>query len=102
MHSVNTQTSIRMTIKLIMAMREETQGSLARSIGLSTTTVNAKQIGRSSWTLNDLDALAKHWEVSVIDLLKGAPHALVLMKADSEFDISSAERAVARILEKSA
>lgn len=38
--------------------------------------MNAKFQGRSRWSLPQLDVIAEHWNVEVIDLLQGPAHAV--------------------------
>ncbi|MFE6104968.1 hypothetical protein ACFVQ4_34185 [Streptomyces laurentii] len=59
----------------LMASTGERQGDMAASLGQAQAQVSRKQFGRSHWSLEDVDALAAHYRLHVLDLLAGPTHA---------------------------
>ena len=54
----------------------EDQRTLAAGMKLSQAQISRKQSGQASWSLGDVDRLAIHYGISVLDLLTGADHAV--------------------------
>ncbi|MFB7422093.1 hypothetical protein ACFC0K_02280 [Streptomyces hydrogenans] len=59
-----------------MSRAGERQGDLAAAIGLSQAQVSRKQSGAAHWSLDDVDLLAAHYGLPVLDLLAGPTHAV--------------------------
>ncbi|MFB7345373.1 acyltransferase [Streptomyces hydrogenans] len=59
-----------------MSRAGERQGDLAAAIGLSQAQVSRKQSGAAHWSLDDVDLLAAHYDLPVLDLLAGPTHAV--------------------------
>ncbi|MER8034170.1 acyltransferase [Streptomyces hydrogenans] len=60
----------------LMSRAGERQGDLAAAIGLSQAQVSRKQSGAAHWSLDDVDLLAAHYDLPVLDLLAGPTHAV--------------------------
>ncbi|MEU7538625.1 acyltransferase [Streptomyces narbonensis] len=58
-----------------MARSGERQGDLAAGLGQSQAQVSRKQGGRAHWSLEDVDLLAAHYRLHVLDLMAGPTHA---------------------------
>ncbi|WP_406054399.1 acyltransferase [Streptomyces sp. NBC_01077] len=67
---------LRLTVAALMARSGERQGDLAAGIGQSQAQVSRKQSGRQHWSLEDVDLLAAHYHLHVLDLLAGPTHAV--------------------------
>ncbi|MFF6888586.1 acyltransferase [Streptomyces sp. NPDC012421] len=59
-----------------MTRTGEKQSELAAGIGLSQAQVSRKQSGAAHWSLDDVDRLAAHYRLPVLDLLAGPTHAV--------------------------
>ncbi|MEV6332287.1 acyltransferase [Streptomyces sp. NPDC051909] len=59
-----------------MTLTGDRQGDLAAGLGQSQAQVSRKQSGRAHWSLEDVDLLAAHYRVHVLDLLAGPTHAV--------------------------
>ncbi|MFE2914366.1 Clp protease/crotonase-like domain-containing protein [Kitasatospora indigofera] len=73
--SLSTLQTLRITVAALRQVTEETQGQLAAGIGLTQEKVSRRQSGATVWTLDDVDALAAHWGLDVLDLLAGPTRA---------------------------
>ncbi|GAA3015113.1 hypothetical protein Sfulv_62520 [Streptomyces fulvorobeus] len=60
----------------LMYATGEDQRALGAGLRLSQAQVSRKQSGRAAWSLTDLDRLAVHYGMPVVDLLSGADHAV--------------------------
>ncbi|MFJ2154209.1 helix-turn-helix domain-containing protein [Streptomyces microflavus] len=60
----------------------EDQRTLAERLGLSQSWISRKQTRHAAWSLTDLDRLAAHYGMTVIDLLSGADHAVSRLPED--------------------
>ncbi|MGW6846412.1 helix-turn-helix domain-containing protein [Streptomyces sp. NPDC054958] len=67
---------LRLTVAALMTRTGERQNDLADGLGLSQAQVSRKQSGRQHWSLEDVDLLAKHFGLHVLDLLAGPTHAV--------------------------
>lgn len=67
---------LRLTIAALMAQAGERQSDLAAGLGLSQAQVSRKQGGGAHWSLEDVDRLAAHYRLPVLDLLAGPTHAV--------------------------
>ncbi|MER7951879.1 helix-turn-helix transcriptional regulator [Streptomyces sp. NPDC096079] len=67
---------LRLTVAALMARTGERQSDLAERLGLSQAQVSRKQGGTAHWSLEDVDRLAAHYGLSVLDLLAGPTHAV--------------------------
>ncbi len=74
--ALSTEDLLRLTISALMSRTGERQGDLAAAIGQAQTQVSRKQSGRQHWTLDDVDRLAAHYGLTVLDLLAGPTHAV--------------------------
>jgi hypothetical protein len=75
-HIRSTEEVLRDTVAALMRATGETQADLGKGLRLSQAQVSRKQVGRSLWSLADLDRLSAHYGVPVPDLLWGPTHAL--------------------------
>lgn len=73
--TMSTEDTLRLTVAAIMQRTGERQTDVGAGTGLSQLQISRKQSGKTSWTLRDVDALAKHWGIPVLDLLAGPTHA---------------------------
>ncbi|MEU6170025.1 acyltransferase [Streptomyces tanashiensis] len=72
---MGTEEILRLTVAALMARTGERQSDLAAGIGQAQTQVSRKQSGRAHWSLEDVDLLAAHYRLHVLDLLAGPTHA---------------------------
>ncbi|MFE0648469.1 acyltransferase [Streptomyces sp. NPDC059534] len=85
---------LRVTIAALMSRSGERQGDLAAGLGQSQAQVSRKQSGRAHWSLEDVDLLAAHYGLSVLDLLAGPTHAVGVLHGGVPALKSSGEPAV--------
>ncbi|WP_052391613.1 helix-turn-helix domain-containing protein [Streptomyces sp. NRRL B-24484] len=74
--NTTTEGLLRLSVAALMRATGEQQRDLAAGLGLSQSQVSRKQSGMSSWSLDDLDRLAAHYGVPVLDLLSGPTEAV--------------------------
>ncbi|MEF9915689.1 MULTISPECIES: helix-turn-helix domain-containing protein [Streptomyces] len=72
----STEQHLRVTVAALMYATGEDQRTLGEGLRLSQAQVSRKQSGQASWSLTDVDRLAEHYGISVIDLFTGADHAV--------------------------
>ncbi|MFD3998938.1 acyltransferase [Streptomyces sp. NPDC058583] len=72
---MSTEEVLRLTVAALMALAGERQGDLAAGLGQAQAQVSRKQAGRAHWSLGDVDLLAAHYRLHVLDLLAGPTHA---------------------------
>ncbi|MDT9692747.1 acyltransferase [Streptomyces sp. P9(2023)] len=73
---MSTEEILRLTVAALMTRTGERQGDLAAGLGQSQAQVSRKQAGRAHWSLEDVDLLAAHYRLHVLDLLAGPTHAV--------------------------
>lgn len=71
MTSLDTQQSVTQMVRVQMALRRERQADLAGVLGIGQPSVSNKLSGRTRWSVDDLDRLARHWNMGVADLILG-------------------------------
>ncbi|MFJ8232812.1 acyltransferase [Streptomyces sp. NPDC094448] len=79
---MSTEATLRLTVAAIMQLTRERQVDVGAGTGLSQLQISRKQAGKTAWTLGDVDALAAHWRVPVLDLLAGPTRATAALPAD--------------------
>lgn len=62
---MSVQDVISSVVRLLMALRGETQGDVAAALELPRVSVVNRLAGRTRWTSDDLDRLASHFQVPV-------------------------------------
>ena len=67
--------SLRLTVAALMQATGDSQRSVAAVLGLTQTQVSRRQSGAISWSLRDVDVLAKHYGIGALDLLAGPTRA---------------------------
>ncbi|NGO43067.1 helix-turn-helix domain-containing protein [Streptomyces ureilyticus] len=67
--------SLRLTVAALMQVTGDSQRSVAGVLGLTQTQVSRRQSGAISWSLRDVDVLAEHYGIGVLDLLGGPTRA---------------------------
>ncbi|MEV6840993.1 acyltransferase [Streptomyces sp. NPDC051133] len=80
--SLSTEDLLRLTVSALMSRTGERQGDVAAGIGQAQAQVSRKQSGKQHWTLDDVDALAAHYRLPVLDLLAGPTRAVTALPAD--------------------
>lgn len=60
---MTSQEQVTRKVRVMMALRAEGQGALAEALACSRQAVSLKLLGRSRWSMDDLDALAAHFGV---------------------------------------
>ncbi|MFE1383634.1 acyltransferase [Streptomyces sp. NPDC058740] len=70
---------LRLTVAALMSRSGERQQDLAAGIGQSQAQVSRKQRGQQHWSLEDVDLLAAHYGLHVLDLLAGPTHAVAVL-----------------------
>jgi hypothetical protein len=73
---LSTEELVRLTVAALLARTGEQQRDLAAGLGLSPTQLSRKQSRQRSWSLDDLDALSRHYGIPVPDLVCGPTHAV--------------------------
>lgn len=63
-------------VKALMALHQEKQADLAEVLGLGIGAVHDRMTGKTRWSLDDLAAMAEHWQVRAMDFLRD-PQALL-------------------------
>lgn len=63
-------------IKVLRGRQHLTQEDLAEKLGMSHPTYLARELGRKSWTLEELTTLAKIFGVTVKDLIEDCDEAV--------------------------
>ncbi|MFE4674271.1 acyltransferase [Streptomyces sp. NPDC056723] len=82
--SLGTEELLRLTVSALMSRVGERQGDLAVALGQAQAQVSRKQSGKQHWTLDDVDRLAAHYGLGVLDLLAGPTHAVTALSADRD------------------
>lgn len=72
----NLSAQVRATIGRLMGAHRENQEILAEAIGLSQGQVSRKQSGVSPWNVDDLEKVAAHYGITVVELLADEVTAL--------------------------
>lgn len=67
---------LRLTVSALMSRTGERQGDLAAGLGQSQAQVSRKQSRKAHWSLEDVDLLAAHYKLDVLDVLAGPTHAV--------------------------
>ncbi|MFD3715966.1 acyltransferase [Streptomyces sp. NPDC058677] len=80
--SLSTEDLLRLTVSALMSRTGERQGDVAAGIGQAQAQVSRKQSGKQHWTLDDVDALAAHYRLPVLDLLAGPTLAVTALPAE--------------------
>lgn len=65
----------------LMSRVGERQGDLAAALGQAQAQVSRKQSGKQHWTLEDVDRLAEHYRIGVLDLLAGPTRAVTVLSS---------------------
>jgi hypothetical protein len=78
---LSTEETLRLTVAALMQRTGERQSEVGAGIGLTQAQVSKKQSGKVAWSLADVDHLAAHWGMSVLDLLAGPTHAAQALPA---------------------
>lgn len=73
--ALGTEGLLRLTVNALMTLTGERQGDLAEAIGQAQAQISRKQTGRQHWSLEDVDLLAAHYRIHVLDLLAGPTRA---------------------------
>ncbi|MFE7516017.1 acyltransferase [Streptomyces sp. NPDC057540] len=76
---MGTEDTLRLTVSALMTRTGERQGDLAAALGQSQAQVSRKQAAKSHWSLEDVDLLAAHYRLHVLDLLAGPTHAVSVL-----------------------
>ncbi|WP_329224277.1 acyltransferase (plasmid) [Streptomyces sp. NBC_01485] len=79
---MSTEELLRLTVSALMSRTGQRQGDLANAIDQAQAQVSRKQTGKQHWSLDDVDRLAAHYGMSVLDLLAGPTHAVSVLAAD--------------------
>ncbi|MFJ1936721.1 acyltransferase [Kitasatospora sp. NPDC088160] len=73
--TLSTLETLRLTIAAIRQRTGESQRELATALDLTQDKVSRRQSGAQPWSLDEVDALARHWGMGPLDLLAGPTHA---------------------------
>ncbi|MEV5567644.1 acyltransferase [Streptomyces sp. NPDC052196] len=79
--TLSTEELLRLTVSALMSRTGERQGDLAQGLGQAQAQVSRKQSGRQHWSLDDVDRLAAHYRIGVLDLLAGPTHAVQVLSS---------------------
>ncbi|MFD9593136.1 helix-turn-helix domain-containing protein [Kitasatospora sp. NPDC059973] len=73
---MTTEELFRATVAALLRATGETQARLAEALLVTQGAVSLKQNGKSSWSLDDVDVVSRHFGIAVPDLMIGPTHAL--------------------------
>ncbi|MFJ2810338.1 hypothetical protein [Kitasatospora sp. NPDC087271] len=73
--TLSTLETLRLTIAAIKQHTGESQRQLATALDLTQDKISRRQSGAQPWSLDEIDALARHWGMRPLDLLAGPTHA---------------------------
>ncbi|MEU8512980.1 helix-turn-helix transcriptional regulator [Kitasatospora sp. NPDC048722] len=73
--TLSTLETLRLTVAALRQRTGENQRELAAALGLTQDKVSRRQSGAQPWSLDEVDALARHWGMGPLDLLAGPTHA---------------------------
>ncbi|MGW2541189.1 helix-turn-helix domain-containing protein, partial [Kitasatospora sp. NPDC001574] len=59
--ALSTLETLRLTVAALRQRTGESQAQLAAGVGLTQDKVSRRQAGAQAWTLDEVDALARHW-----------------------------------------
>ncbi|MFB8000123.1 acyltransferase [Streptomyces sp. NPDC056002] len=79
--TLGTEDLLRLTVTALMSRSGERQGDLAAALGQAQAQVSRKQGGKQHWSLEDVDLLAAHYRIGVLDLLAGPTHAVTVLSS---------------------
>ncbi|MFB8000141.1 acyltransferase [Streptomyces sp. NPDC056002] len=79
--TLSTEDLLRLTVTALMSRSGERQGDLAAALGQAQAQVSRKQGGKQHWSLEDVDLLAAHYRIGVLDLLAGPTHAVTVLSS---------------------
>ncbi|MFF1360259.1 acyltransferase [Streptomyces sp. NPDC058297] len=82
--TLGTEDLLRLTVTALMSRTGERQGDLAAALGQAQAQVSRKQNGKQHWTLEDVDRLAAHYGLGVLDLLAGPTHAVTALASSRD------------------
>ncbi|MFF1401058.1 acyltransferase [Streptomyces sp. NPDC058287] len=82
--TLGTEELLRLTVSALMSRTGERQGDLAAALGQAQAQVSRKQSGKQHWTLEDVDRLAAHYGLGVLDLLAGPTHAVTALASSRD------------------
>ena len=77
--ALSTLETLRLTVAALRQRTGESQAQLAAGVDLTQDKVSRRQSGAQAWTLDEVDALARHWGLAPLDLLAGPTHAAQAM-----------------------
>jgi len=66
---------VRSAVAALMHATGESQTDLAAALGVSQGQVSRRQSGAAAWSLDDCEAVAKHFGIDVLDLMAGPTRA---------------------------
>ncbi|WP_063832427.1 helix-turn-helix domain-containing protein [Streptomyces novaecaesareae] len=72
---LSTLETLRLTVAALRQRTGETQLKLATAVGMTQDGISRRQSGALSWSLDEVDLLARHWGMEPLDLLAGPTHA---------------------------
>jgi hypothetical protein len=74
--TLSTLESLRLAVAVLQQQTRQTQAQLGAGIGLTQDKVSRRQSGLAAWTLDEADALAAHFGITVLELLAGPTTAV--------------------------
>lgn len=72
---LSTLETLRLTVAALRQATGESQATLAEGLGMKQVQVSRRQTGAAAWTLDEADALAAHYGITVAELLAGPTRA---------------------------
>jgi antitoxin component HigA of HigAB toxin-antitoxin module len=70
---------ISRVVRVLMTLNEETQVDLAEVLGIKPQAVSDKMNGRIRWNIDDIERMARHYEVRSADFMRD-PKELILRR----------------------
>ncbi|MFD4483472.1 acyltransferase [Streptomyces sp. NPDC058471] len=87
--TLSTEDLLRLTVTTLMSHTGQRQGDLAAGLDLAQTQVSRKQSGKLHWSLADVDKIAAHYGIGVLDLLAGPTQAVTALAGGSGAAVQS-------------
>ncbi|MFE4356090.1 helix-turn-helix domain-containing protein [Kitasatospora sp. NPDC056800] len=72
---LSTLETLLLTVAVLRQRTGESQRELAAAVGMTQDKISRRQSGAQPWSLDEVDALARHWGMGPLDLLAGPTHA---------------------------
>lgn len=76
--TLSTHDVVSTMVEFALKARQETRNDLAKAMGVSVDAIGSRLRGRTRWSVDDIDQVAAHFEMSPADLVAGQLDARAL------------------------